>query len=88
MITIFNRKELIITMEMKRQADVRDILSQNGIDYIVKITNLDRATKFGGPRARTGSYGVNRDFCYEYKIFVHRDDFEKAKYLIQKLNNN
>ena len=26
MITVFNRKELIITMEMKRQAEVRDIL--------------------------------------------------------------
>ena len=36
MITIFNRKELIVTTEMNRQAQVRDILSQNGIDYTVK----------------------------------------------------
>ena len=27
MITVFNRKELIVTMEMNRQAEVRDILS-------------------------------------------------------------
>lgn len=84
MITIFNRKELIITMEMKRQADVRDTLSQNGIDYIVKITNLERAAKLGSPRARTGSYGVNMDFCYEYKIYVHKNDFERAAYLIRE----
>ena len=32
MITVFNRKELIITMEMNSQAEVRYILSQNGID--------------------------------------------------------
>ena len=40
MITVFNRKELIITMEMNRQAEVRDILSKNGLAYIVKTTNL------------------------------------------------
>ena len=38
MITVFNRKELIITMEMNRQAKVRDILSQNGVGYTVKTT--------------------------------------------------
>ena len=33
MITVFNRKELIVTMEMNRQAEVRDILSNNNIEY-------------------------------------------------------
>ena len=33
MITIFNRKELLVTFDMKRQGNVRDILSANGIDY-------------------------------------------------------
>ena len=39
MISIWNRRELIVTMEMKRQSEIRDILSQNKIDYIIKTKN-------------------------------------------------
>lgn len=83
MITAFNRKELIITMEMKRQAEVRDILSQNGIDYTVKTTNLEAAPILGNRRAYTGNFGINPDYSYEYKIYVHKKDYEKAVSLIK-----
>ena len=83
MITIFNRKELITTMEMNRQAEVRDILSQNGIDYTVKTTNLQAASVVGNQRGRTGNFGINQEYSYEYKIYVHKKDFEKAKSLIR-----
>ena len=46
MITVFNRKELIVTMEMNRQAEVRDILSKNNIEYIIKTVNLEAAPIF------------------------------------------
>ncbi len=69
MITVFNRKELIITMEMKRQAEMRDILSQNGIAYTVKTTNLQAAEN---TRGRGGSFGINPDYSYEYKIYVQK----------------
>ena len=32
MITIFTRKELLVTFDMKRQSDIRDILSANGLN--------------------------------------------------------
>ncbi len=84
MITIFNRKELIVTMEMDRQSEVRNILSQNGIDYTVKTTNLQAAPVMGGNRRRQyGSFGINPQYSYEYKIYVHKNDFEKAAYLIR-----
>ena len=83
MITIFNRKELIITMEMKRQSEVRDILSRNGIDYTVKTTNLQAAPVVGSQRGRTGNSGINQDYSYEYKIYVHKKDFERAMFLIR-----
>ena len=83
MITVFNRKELIITMEMNRQAEVRNILSQNGIDYTVKTTNLQTAPIFGNRRAHPGSFGINPDYSYEYKIYVHKKDYEKAVSLIK-----
>lgn len=82
MITIFNRKELLITLDMKRQSDIREILSSNSIDYVVKTTNLQSATVVGSQRAYTGNYGINQEYSYEYKIYVRKKDFNKALRLI------
>ena len=43
MLTIFNRKELITTMDMQRQANIRSVLSANGIAYTVRTENLQGA---------------------------------------------
>lgn len=79
MITIFNRRELIVTMDMKRQSDIRNILADNHIDYVVKTTNLQSASA----RSHTGRFGINQDCSYEYKIFVHKNDYGKAEALIR-----
>ena len=83
MITIFNRKELLITLDMKRQADVCDMLSANGIDYTVKVTNRQNQAVLGSSRARVGSFGMNQDIAYEYKIYVHKKDYDHALRLIR-----
>lgn len=77
MITILNRKELFITLDMKRQADIRNILSANNIEYTVKVKNLNRLSK-------AGSFGIDLDYSTEYKIFVHKKDYDKALHLIHK----
>ena len=81
MLTLFNRRELITTFSMDAQTRVRDILSQNGIDYRVK-TNSHPSGMY--TRGRTGSYGQNPEFACQYTIYVHRNDYEKAQYLINK----
>ena len=82
MINVFNRRELVTTMSMDRQAQVRNILASNGIDYTVKTVNLQSASALGSRRGVMGSFGVNQDYSYEYKIYVHKNDFEKAKHLV------
>ena len=82
MITIFNRKELLITLDMKKQSEIREILSSNNIEYVVKTTNLQSATVVGSQRAYTGNYGINQDYSYEYKIYVRKKDLDKALCLI------
>ena len=82
MLTIFNRQELIITTNMNRQADIRIILSQNEIEYTVKTTNLQSPTAIGSCRGKRGSFGSNQDCSYEYKIYVHKKDYDRAKWLI------
>ena len=83
MITIFNRKELLITMDVSRQSDIRNVLSANDIDYSIKVTNLQSASVFENKRGRFGTFGVNQNYSYEYKIYVHKKDFERACNLIK-----
>ena len=83
MITIFNRKELLVTFDMKSQGEIRDVLSANGIKYTVKVTNRQTAAIIGSNRARVGSFGINPDLSYEYKIYVHKKDYDNAVRLIK-----
>ena len=83
MITIFNRKELLVTFDIQRQAKVRDILAANGIKYTVDVTNRQNAAALGSSRSRVGSYGMNSSLAYEYKIYVHKSEYENALRLIR-----
>ncbi len=81
MITPFNRKELCTTFDMVRQAEVRDILAANGIDYTYKLDNPTRAYTRGHSH---GTIGMNPNASNQCTIYVKKEDFEKAKHLINK----
>ena len=83
MLTIFNRKELIVTMDIHRQAEIRDVLAQNGINYTVKTKNLQNSGALGIQRGYTGNMGIDQSHSYEYKIYVHKKDYEAARGLIK-----
>ena len=84
MITVFNRKELIVTMSMDVQAKVRDVLATNNIDYSIKTKNLQASPWYANSRSRTGSFGINSDYSYEYKIFIRAEDYDIAQVLINQ----
>ncbi len=81
-ITIFNRRELCITMNPEERYRICTILSRNNIKYDLKITNLINSFSRGG--SRSGTFGIDLRYMYEYKIYVHKDDEEEAGYLIRK----
>lgn len=82
MITVFNRRELISTFDMRKQAEIRSILSDNGIEYHVKTINRKSPSPAGaGSRGYTGTYGEKTDMAYEYVIYVKKEDYENASYL-------
>ena len=66
MITIFNRKQLIITYDITIQSKIRDILTANGVDYTINPI--------------MGLYGSTQA---EYKIYVHKKDYDYALKLIR-----
>ena len=45
MITIFNRRELTITWDQARQAEIRSILSSNGIESTVKLVDFHGSSR-------------------------------------------
>ena len=75
MIHLFNRKELLLTSSMERQARVRDMLAANKIPHLVR-------TSSNISRSRGVIPGMRMDMLYQYRIYVKRSDYEKAKYLI------
>jgi hypothetical protein len=84
MITIFNRKEVCITYDMNRQAEIRNILQGANIDYIIRTKNRTETMLVrGGTRAYTGSWENRQMMDYEYHIYVHKDDYERALYLMR-----
>lgn len=77
-ITIFNRRELCITMNNDERFRICTILAQNGIKYDLVTTNL--CSRSG----RSGTFGMDINSMYSYRIYVHKDDEEEAAYLINK----
>lgn len=83
MLHLFNKVELCITYDLKKCAEIRNILQANHIEYSLNTINL-RSSGLGNSRGRTGTLGENINLQYEYKFYVHKKEYEKAKYLIQK----
>lgn len=81
MISIFNRKELLITYDMKKQSDVRTVLKNHKIEYKVKSI-LSPTPLSSGSRAHMATVGIDLSKAYEYKIYVKISDYEKALYLM------
>ena len=86
MLTIFNRRELTVVFDMKRQAEVRDLLAQNGIGYSVIVINRKSPSPFSaGSRGSTRTFDLQLD--YEYIIYVHKSDYSRALAIISGKDN-
>ncbi|HIT73923.1 MAG TPA: hypothetical protein IAD10_09720 [Candidatus Fimicola cottocaccae] len=88
MITILNRKELVTVFNMKQQGVIRELLRNEGIDYYIKIVDQKSPSPFSsGSRAHTATLGENLELSREYIIYVKKDDFERADYILNKNYN-
>ena len=87
MITIFNRKELIVTASMEKQAEVRDILAKNHMPYEVKTVNRSSGSALGGrTRAVTGTCGEKPELMYEYVVYeIGRASCREKKKIMKRL---
>jgi len=83
MIHFFNRKELLMTYDLRRVNDIREILRANRIDYHVKASYS--RSPFSSPAGRTRSpyYGSVRQ-QERYTVYVHKSDWDRAIFLLRE----
>ena len=84
MITVFNRKELLLTYDLRQVSDLRELLRANRIDYYVKVSGPRAAASIGAGRSRMYSFGHDRNL-ERYTVYVHKTNWEYAKHLLRKL---
>ena len=79
MVTVFNRKELIVLFSQQKLYAVQAALDAAGIPYHTKF-----ATPMGriGGRARANPF-QDADTAHDYKIYVRKDDYDRAVKAIQ-----
>lgn len=83
MLTWLNRKELIITFDVNRLAEIRNILTKHDIDYYIKTVNRSGVLPVdAGIGGRIGRVGERQDFMCEYVVYVHKNDYKKAKEIL------
>ena len=76
---LFNRRELIPVFSMKRLYAVQAALDDAGIPYHTKHASSPGRS---GGRGRANVF-QDPDTAHDFKIFVHRDDFDRALAAIQ-----
>ena len=69
MITIFNRKELLVTWDFNERHRIVGCLIANDIKYV---------SRSSGGSGRTYG-GIGPYHSCQYYIYVHKDDYECAK---------
>ena len=83
MIHFFNRKELMMTYDLRQVNNIREILRANRIDYHVKASYPRSASAIGAGRARTASFGPVRQ-QERFTVYVHKADYDRALYLLRE----
>lgn len=65
-VTIFNRKEILVTRDFTALKKCTDDLSAKGIEYKVVTNSL------GSPDRYHGLSGIKTENTYEYKVYVNK----------------
>lgn len=72
MLSIFNRREVLLTRDAKEQLRVCSLLDGASIE------NYTVAGPPGGGRSYHGLPGLHYDVLYEYRVFVRKRDYDRA----------
>jgi len=72
---IFSRREIYLTRSLDEVDRVTGCLVSNKIDYVIATNSMTN------PGRRHGVPNVKIEYAYEYRIYVHKNDYDRAVYL-------
>lgn len=78
---LFNKKEVYMGYSIEEVSKVISILMENNIEYEKKLINLLKSDE----RFTLRRVGLNMNYTTQYVIYVKKCDYEKTKYIIDKL---
>ncbi len=70
---IFNRREVFITRQLQKLCNATEKLALSGVPYTTKASTFVNAN-----RGR-GIPFMNAGYANEYRVYVHKADYERAK---------
>lgn len=77
MLSFLNRKEIRVTRSAQEQYEICSKLECAGISTSVKTNSMTN------PGRHHGVPGINSDYAYSYRIYVHRKEYERACYILR-----
>ncbi len=82
---MFGWREVYITISISDLEKARETLEQNGVRYHWKSGETS-SSLFGRDNMRNGgSIGLDLNAAKQYRLFVKKQNFEQAQYLIGNL---
>ena len=81
---IFNRRQLILTYNLKQVNEIKQILNANGIKFYISTHDRrgDDLLIFRG-RGHQGTAFEKMEYECTYKIYVHKSDYEAAVSMVR-----
>ncbi len=83
MIHFFNRKELLMTYDLRQVNDIREILRANRIDYHVKASCSRSPFSSPAGRTRLAYFGPGSQ-QERFVVYVHKADYDRVQYLLRE----
>jgi hypothetical protein len=78
---LFNMEEVYIGYSLEELSKIISILTENNIKYKHKVVKRLRSDE----RFSLRKVGVNMDYETQHTVSVSQSDYEKAKYLVNKV---
>jgi len=79
MFLFFNSEEVYIGYSLDELLKVRDCLAMENIKYKYKVVSHSSHS-----RGKFGSLGLNPNYEKQYYVYVKSNDYNRAKYLVDK----
>ncbi len=77
-INLFTRREVISTYDSAFLNRATGALSAAGIDYSIRTNSLMN------PDRQRGAPGIRQEYSYQYRLYVHKSDYDRAVYAIRE----